>query len=149
MIDLSHQLRALVARHHDPNATESPRTTRTTTSVGGPDRDIARCARGSASAAGEIAWRDELPVGASVVRIADAAFVYDERLGIAADLGMDTAIGSEAELIARREARRVASGLPPELTRSRGPDVFDAALAAFAPMGGLTCVHVQDREVAS
>lgn len=69
----------------------------------------------------------------------DAMYVYQERLGVADDLKLDTAIGSPAELVARREAARAAACVPlsawPE---SRTPGVLDAALEAFAPLGGLT-----------
>lgn len=64
---------------------------------------------------------------------ADAIFVYRERLAIAAELAMDTAPGSEAELIARREARRAHAGLPPEPPISRDGDLIDQTLEAFAP----------------
>ncbi len=38
----------------------------------------------------------------------DARYIYEERLGIAADLGMDVGIGSKAEMIAYMEAKNEA-----------------------------------------
>jgi len=62
---------------------------------------------------------------------------YLERLGIAGDLGTNTEPGSVAESIARREAERAAAGVPPSRPAPRGGDTLDAAIAAFADLGGV------------
>src|SRR5690606_8960074 len=61
--------------------------------------------------------------------------VFLERLAIADGLAMDASPGSPAWEVALREARRVAAGVP--ASGSRRGDPIDAALAAFAPAGGL------------
>ena len=76
----------------------------------------------------------------------DARYVYDERIGVAIDQGMDVSPGSEAEQTARREARRVRAGLPSDWLTTRDSDIFDAALDAFAPLGGLTYLHSEPRK---
>ena len=76
----------------------------------------------------------------------DARYVYEERLGVAADLGMDTSTGGEADLIARRDARRAAAELPMTVGATLEPGLLDGALAAFAPFGGLSCVKHMPRE---
>ncbi len=70
----------------------------------------------------------------------DAVYTLHERLAIAADLGMPTSEGSPAWDTAVREARRVASGLP----ANERSETLDAALAAFAGLGGLRLVAVED-----
>ncbi len=75
----------------------------------------------------------------------DARYIYHERLGVALDQGMDIAPGSEAETIARREARRAHAGIPADFGQSRTPDIFDAALEAFLPLGGVAFTHSEPR----
>lgn len=97
---------------------------------------IARIAHGSGTS------ESPLPPDSEVASWSeDALFVYRERLAIASDQGMDISPGSEAELIARREARRAHAGIPADFGQSRAPDIFDAALEAFVPLGGLTFTH--------
>lgn len=80
----------------------------------------------------------------------DARDLYLERLGIADELGLDTEHGTEAELIARREAaavdqaapscRRVLSGVPDTVPAG---GLVDNVLAAFDQVGvRLRCVGV-------
>ena len=88
------------------------------------------------------------PVG-SGVRYAtwpeDGRDHYRERLAIADDLGMDTGTGLAAERVARREAMRVAAGVPVSAwPSSRGPGVIDAVLEAFPGAGGLRFMRFLD-----
>jgi hypothetical protein len=71
---------------------------------------------------------------------------YIERLGLADELHMDTSIGSEAETVARREARRIAAGIPADFPASRNGDLIDIALAAFQPYA-LTFIGSEPRAV--
>lgn len=73
----------------------------------------------------------------------EAHEVYLERLAVADEQGMDTTPGAPAEVIARREADRVAAGVPFAWPVSRGPDAIDVTLKAFAPMGGLSFVRFE------
>lgn len=74
----------------------------------------------------------------------ESIYAYLERLGVAEDLGMDVAPGSPAEQIAAREARRVATGLPPAWPSSRDGDVLDALLVHSGALGGLRFVRLVD-----
>lgn len=75
----------------------------------------------------------------------EAHEVYLERLAVADEQGMDTSPSSLAEVIARREADRVAAGVPFAWPVSRGPDAIDNTLKAFAPMGGLSFVRFETK----
>ncbi|MFN0131533.1 MAG: hypothetical protein ACKVW3_03220 [Phycisphaerales bacterium] len=74
----------------------------------------------------------------------DARYAYLERLGVAEDLCMDVAPGSEAERIAAREAGRVAAGVPLARPSSRDGDVLDALLVNSDALGGLRFVRIID-----
>lgn len=67
----------------------------------------------------------------------DARHHYIERLGVALDLEMDFSPCSGAEQTARREAARVAAGVPASCPAPREGDLIDAALSVFAGIGGL------------
>lgn len=71
---------------------------------------------------------------------------YLDRLGVADDLDMDTSPGSSAEAIARREAARLAAGVPCLVPGSRGGDMVDAAIDAFGNLGGLRFLGILGEE---
>lgn len=87
-----------------------------------------------------------LPPAVSAELDADARYVFEERLGVAMDLGMDTGPGSEAEQVALREARRAAAGVPASVVQAREPDFLDGVLSAFGPVTTLRVVGVAPRE---
>jgi hypothetical protein len=64
----------------------------------------------------------------------DAQDRFLERLGVADDLGLDTAPGSDSWCTAVREARRAAADVPEHLRRTREPDLIDVVLKAFAAL---------------
>lgn len=139
MKNLSARIQDLIER--SSACQETARTIRQSSSTGAPEKSSAICARDSAAVQYQDATVDPETAGWAV----DALFTYRERLAIAQDQGMDTSRGSVAERIARREARRIAAGIPGEIPSSRDGDLLDAAIEAFQPLGGLTFLRAEPR----
>ncbi len=72
--------------------------------------------------------------------VSEALYVLNERLGVGIDLNQGA---EESVEIAMREARRALAGVPPDLRRSREPDLIDHALKVFEEFGGLVCTKVE------
>jgi hypothetical protein len=69
---------------------------------------------------------------------------YLERLGIADDSGLDAGPGSPAQANALREARRVAAGLPPTWSGTRGRESIDVIIDAFGPVSFVGHIDAQE-----
>ncbi|MBL8964913.1 MAG: hypothetical protein JNK70_12700, partial [Phycisphaerae bacterium] len=140
MKDLAAHIRDLIDRYSP--VPETARTNHENTPADPLGGIYAICARGFGATGNPHLTPDPEMVDWSE----DARFTYEERLAIGNEQGMDTSVGSEAEQVARREARRVAAGIPGDFPTSRKGDLIDEVLAAFEVVGRLTHLRTEARE---